>query len=626
MKHFWKHSAGRILGLTALYGLILGLSLFLAYQLRFDFAIPRHWSSRLWQDLAWLLPLQWALLYAFGQFRGILSYFRFPDLYRLFLALAIASGLAVILWYASGGSLAPPRSVILGNLLFSFTLLAGLRSLLRLRRERRRGGERPLRKALKRTLIIGAGDAGAQITADLLAHPSHGYLPVVLLDDDSRKVGRDLHGVPIQAPVEALPSTVEALEIEEIIIAVPSATPKQLQAWMELAKQSGYEPKTIPSLEQLADGTVTALQIRPIQIEDLLGRKPVQLDTGPIKAFLKDQTVLVTGAGGSIGSELCQQILQYQPTRLVLVEQSEGALFEICRELRADEHPERIAAYLGSVADSARMRAILEREHPTVLFHAAAHKHVPILESQPAEALKNNLRGTKVIADLASAYQVAHFILISTDKAVNPTSVMGASKRLAELYLQQKQLQADNQTRFSAVRFGNVLGSSGSVVPLFRKQIQSGGPVTVTDPDVTRYFMTLQEAVGLILQAATQGEGGEIFVLDMGEPIKIVDLARQMIELSGYRPEIDIEIQFTGLRPGEKAFEELRHGTENHATTRHPKIYCLTRKDVASTPVEAWLKEMETSLKNLPPDALKQRIQAIIPEYTPYLESQIKRR
>lgn len=616
MKPAFQNPTLRMFSLALLYSLFLSLSLYLAYNLRFDFQIPDQWASRFWQDLLWLVPLKLVLLFLFGQFRGILSYFRFPDLYRLFSALTLPALLAVLLWYGSGGAWAPPRSVILGDLLCSFVLLAGFRSLLRIGRERRPG----LRKPLKRTAIIGAGDAGAQMTADLLAHPWHGFIPVLLLDDDPQKQGRNLHGVPILGPTQKLREILPSREIEEIIIAAPSASPKTVAQWFEEAQALGFSPKTIPSLAQLTDGTVTASLIRPIQIEDLLGREPVALEIGPIRQFLKDQVILVTGAGGTIGTELCRQILAYDPARLILIDQAENALFTTQQQLQQQFPHKPFRCYLRDILNREQLEAIFQEEKPTILFHAAAHKHVPLLEDQPLEALRNNFLGTVLLANLAIKYGLAHFIFISTDKAINPTSVMGASKRLAELALQAKQQEVDSKPKFSAVRFGNVLGSSGSVVPLFREQIAHGGPVTVTDPEVTRYFMTEAEAVGLVLQAATQGAGGEIFVLDMGEPVKIVDLARQMIELSGYRPDIDIEIEFIGLRPGEKLFEELQHASEAHEDTQHPKIRRFLNHGTDAAAIRQFIEELENGLGAEPRSDLKGKIQTLVPEYKPFLD------
>jgi FlaA1/EpsC-like NDP-sugar epimerase len=366
---------------------------------------------------------------------------------------------------------------------------------------------------------------------------------------------------------------------------------------------------------------VQVSKIRPVQVEDLLGREQVDLKNPAVSDLLSGKVVLVTGAGGSIGAELCRQIAGYNPQRLLLVEQAEGSLFTIENELLERGYQHAIVPLVADITDVERMRSILTRYRPEIIFHAAAHKHVYMMERQAGEAVKNNTTGTRQLAELAAELGVAAFALISTDKAINPTSAMGVSKRLAEKHVQALQRRAGNKTVFSAVRFGNVLGSSGSVVPIFKQQIAVGGPVTVTHPDVTRYFMTIPEAVGLVLQATVLAQGGELFVLDMGKPVKIVDLARQLIELSGLRPDEDIEIKFTGLKPGEKLFEELQHGSELLKQTAHPRIQLLASE---SAPPVDWIRrcigEVEEPAGRLEPAELKRRIKALVPEYQPHLD------
>jgi FlaA1/EpsC-like NDP-sugar epimerase len=360
--------------------------------------------------------------------------------------------------------------------------------------------------------------------------------------------------------------------------------------------------------------------VRPVEIEDLLARDPVDLDTEDIRALIQEKVVMVTGAGGSIGSELSKQIFGNNPKRLILVERCEVQLYNIETEIRRSGLTNgNLLPLIGDVCDEARMREIFGRYRPQLVFHAAAHKHVPIMEHQPVEALKNNTFGTRQLAILADEFKVERFIFISTDKAINPTNAMGASKRLAEIFIQSYSHAKGGKTRFMAVRFGNVLGSSGSVVPLFRRQIAEGGPVTVTHPEVIRYFMTIPEAAGLVLQCATQAAGGEIFVLDMGKPIKILDLARRMIQLSGYEPEKDIEISFVGLRPGEKLFEELQHVGEKYSSTHHPRILRFTGKPYPLDDVEAFLASLKGKMLELDMDRLKTEIQTFVPEYTPYI-------
>lgn len=617
---FKSFSALRPLILLAVYSIILAVSLKLAYELRFDFNIPKAWNARFLENLAWIVPVKLVLLLIFGQFGGLLSYFRFPDLYRIFGALAAAALLLVSGWYILKWDDFPPRSVILADFLFSLIFIVGFRASLRIFRERFLVGNRGNGKKLRRTAIIGAGDVGTQIAADLLAHPKHGMRPVVFLDDDSSKLNRHVHNIPVRFKSNELSEARTKYGIENIIIAMPSAPAKAIAAIAKEAQRLGIHAEMVPSLSQLASGQVRASQIRPVQIEDLLGRDTVDLDSENIEALIQGKVIVVTGAGGSIGSELCRQIAARNPARLLMVEQNEFALFQVEQELLSKGYQSIIHSLIADILDDSRMQEIFERFQPQVIFHAAAHKHVYLMERQPAEALKNNTLGTKKIADLAVEFGIEKFILISTDKAINPTSVMGASKRLAELYLQLKQQGSGVQTQFCAVRFGNVLGSSGSVVPIFRKQILEGGPVRVTHPEVTRYFMTIPEAVGLVLQAATQGEGGEIFVLDMGEPIKIIDLARQMIELSGFRPEIDIEIEFIGLRPGEKLFEELKHNSEHHEQTRHPKIKRFINNSHERKPILDFISSLENGLTREHRSDIKRKINALVPEYKPFLD------
>jgi FlaA1/EpsC-like NDP-sugar epimerase len=387
-------------------------------------------------------------------------------------------------------------------------------------------------------------------------------------------------------------------------------------------RQARLPCKTIPSLDQLALGQVRVSQLRNIEVSDLLGRERVELETDSIRLALQNRVVLVTGAGGSIGSELCRQIATYNPRHLLLVDRSEPNVFQIEQELIGLEHGEQIIPLVADIMDRPRMEEIFSRYRPEVVFHAAAHKHVPMMEHQPGEAVKNNSLGTAQLADLALEFNVDRFILISTDKAINPTSVMGATKRLAEMYVQALFAAHPTQTKFMAVRFGNVLGSSGSVIPLFQKQIAEGGPVKVTHPEMTRYFMTIPEASMLVLQSAMQGTGGEIFVLDMGKPVRIVDLARQMIELSGLKPDEDIQIEFMGVRPGEKLFEEVTHKGENFAPTTHPKICRFISRPVRLDEIRGMFQELRGSLYQDDSNQIKRVLSQGVPDYTPCLTAE----
>jgi FlaA1/EpsC-like NDP-sugar epimerase len=463
--------------------------------------------------------------------------------------------------------------------------------------------------------ILGAGDAGALLAKELTLKPGYGLTPIAFFDDDKRKWNSRVHDIPVLGPPEELPDVMAKLDIQEAIIAMPSAPARRIGEIVNLLRQARLPCKTIPSLDQLALGQVRVSQLRNVEIQDLLGREKVELETENIRLALQDRIVLVTGAGGSIGSELCRQIATYHCKHLLLLDRSEPNLFQIEQELIQLEHGQMIIPLVGDIQDRARMEEIFARFRPEVVFHAAAHKHVPMMEHQPGEAIQNNSLGTALLADVALEFGVDRFILISTDKAINPSSVMGATKRLAEIYVQALYAAHPDQTKFMAVRFGNVLGSSGSVIPVFHRQIAEGGPVKVTHPDMTRYFMTIPEASMLVLQSAMQGTGGEIFVLDMGNPVKIVDLARQMIELSGLKPDEDIRIEFTGVRPGEKLFEEVTRKGENFAPTNHPKIFRFLSQPADLPQFRKTLQSLRDNLHQREADELKLMLKAALPDY-----------
>ena len=552
---------------------IVGLfgALWLAYQLRFDFKIPSGYLINSCWIFSSYVGIKLSLLLAFGQFGSLLSYFGFYDLGKLLAVCAISAAISLAVWLAAGVPYAPPRAVIVTDLLISFLFLCGFRLSLRLIREGYFDRNTKKNKE-KRVAIIGAGDVGAALARDLLMRRGRGMKPKAFFDDDRHKWGTTIHGVMVQGAPETLPDYLHRQSIDEVIIAMPSAAGRRMREIVGLLNQLRLRFEIVPSYEQLATGRVRVSQIRSVEIQDLLGREPINLQTDQIRELVTNKVVIVTGAGGSIGSELCRQIASFAPQQLLLIERSEFLLFQIEQELIGLGLASGIVPLVADIMDPERMEAIFHQFSPAIIFHAAAHKHVPMMEQQPAEAFRNNSLGTRHLAELSITHGVERFVMISTDKAINPTNVMGATKRLAELYLQALQTTCNGTTKFMAVRFGNVLGSSGSVIPTFKKQIADGGPVTITHPDITRYFMTVNEAVGLVLQSATMGERGEIFVLDMGRPMKIVDLARQLIELSGLEPDIDIEIKFTGLRPGEKLYEELNHNTENMTSTSHAKI------------------------------------------------------
>ena len=610
----------RTLVLAFIYAGIVSASLYLAYEVRFDFLVPEPYQEERLRIIWLVLGVKLIALVLAHQLGSMMTYFSLPDLLRLIWAMLGSSAFLLLPRLFSSVYLSPPRGVLLTDFMLCLGGLCLGRLGVRIYRERLIGAKRGsdgVRPQMQRLAIIGAGDAGASLAKEFLNSPSRGFRPVMFFDDDPDKQGKLLHGVPVIGRPELISQTKEAATLAKAVIAMPSAPAKRIREIVMLFTQFGLKVETLPSMEELTSGRVRASRIRPVEVQDLLGREPVNLDTASIRTHLEDRVVLVTGAGGSIGAELCRQIGALNPKRLLLIEQAEWALFTIEQELDEAGLGAIAVSLVGDVLDRERMEYIFSRYKPEVVFHAAAHKHVSMMERQPAEAIRNNVFGTRQLARIAATHGVNAFVLISTDKAINPTSVMGASKRLAEIQLMAIAGSSSHGTKFMAVRFGNVLGSSGSVVPIFKRQIANGGPVTVTHPDVVRYFMTIPEAVGLVLQSFVLGEGGEIFVLDMGQPVKILDMARQMIELSGFKPDEDIEIRFTGLKPGEKLFEELQYKTEHHARTLHPRIMRFTSNAMFS---ESGIQALERQLHKLDSNELKESLRRLVPEYTPYLD------
>ena len=613
----WRRRV-RTTALLLAYGGVLTACLALAYLLRFDFDLPDWVRLNLVVTCAFAIGVKLVCMVGFHQFDGLLTYFSTPDLKRLVGACACGSLVLGVVRLTSGLELAPPRGVILTDFLLCIVALSALR--LGLRHMRVLASDKP-RQAVRqprRVGIVGAGDTGATLAKELLEKPWLALLPVAFFDDH-RFTNSSVHGVPLVGRPDRIGEFKDRLRLEEIIIAMPTASVKRIRDVVAFAQQAALPCRTVPALDQLATGRVSVSSLRPVEIHDLLGRMPVVIQDDAVRKIIFGQTVMVTGAGGSIGSELCRQILAFHPAVLVLVERSEPQLFLIEQELGGAQNGEVVVPVVADVTHGARMREIFRRFRPHAVFHAAAHKHVPMMEAQPAEAIRNNVFGTAHLAELAIEHGVERFVLISTDKAVNPTSVMGATKRFAEIYLQSLTTRA-HRTKFMAVRFGNVLGSSGSVVPTFTRQIAAGGPVTVTHAEMTRFFMTIPEAVTLVLQSAALGKGGNVFVLDMGKPVKILDLALQMIALSGLRPHEDIEIVFTGLRPGEKLYEELSHSAENVTPTEHPKIMRLISAPQNYSYIRPFFEELmqAASDDSLEHDELKRYLVKTIPEYTPF--------
>ena len=465
---------------------------------------------------------------------------------------------------------------------------------------------------LNKVLVIGAGDAGAMLAREIERYHSGKRKIIGFIDDDRDKQGKTMFGIRVLGSRYDIEQVVADTDANEIIIAMPSVKGKEIKEIIDVCKNTNCKLTILPGVYEIIEGTVSVNQLRPVEVEDLLGRDPVKLDIKNVSAYITGKVVLITGAGGSIGSEICRQVAKMQPKKMLLLGKGENSIYEISQELSIEYPQIRKVPIIADVRDEERINGIMDYFHPHVVFHAAAHKHVPLMEYQPMEAVRNNVLGTKVVAEAASKNGVETFVMISTDKAVNPTSVMGCTKRVAEMFVQS--MNSISETRFAAVRFGNVLGSRGSVIPLFKKQIAKGGPVTVTHPDMKRYFMTIPEASQLVLQAGAMAEGGEVFVLDMGEPVKIYDLARDMITLSGMIPEVDIEIKFTGLRPGEKLFEELLSAEDGTEATQHKKIFTAMIKCVDKTKLDFQIRRL---LEQTTGDNVVEVLKETVPTYRP---------
>ena len=583
-----------------------------AFWLRFNLEVPPDFMRTGLHTLPWVVLVNALLFWRLGLYRGLWRYASLPDLQKIFAAVFVAALAAPALFLLAAPAPAVPRSVYLIAPLLLIGAMSGSRLLYRAWKEQRLLGV-VRHPGADPVVVLGAGASASALLRDLAG--SSQWRVVALLDDDARKHGGAIHDVKVAGALERAGEIAERMGVTQAIIAMPGATHASRRRALEICQAAGLRVMTVPAYADIVSGKVSVSQLREVELDDLLGRDPVQLDDARMSGFLKGRTVLVTGAGGSIGSELCRQIARFAPGRLVLVEHSEYALYSIAQEFR-DRHPDiPVAAVIGDAKNEARVGEIFAQHAPEVVFHAAAYKHVPLMEMDNAfQALANNGLATIVTARAAQAAGVKTYVLISTDKAVNPTNVMGATKRLAELLCQALQPRA--ATRFVMVRFGNVLGSTGSVIPRFREQIARGGPLTVTHPDIERYFMSIPEAAQLVLQAALMGRGGEIFVLDMGAPVKIAELARQMIRLSGFT-EQDIRIVFSGLRPGEKLFEEVLFEGEATLPTPHPKLRIARARptDNAGLPEEvlAWL----AASPGAAPEQVRARLKAWIPEYAP---------
>jgi FlaA1/EpsC-like NDP-sugar epimerase len=591
----------------------LAAALVFAYLLRFDADIPARYVLQLTQIALAVVLLKLVVFYLMGVYDKWWRYASAKEMVRLIEAVGVAT---VALLAATAYLVHPlrvPRSIPLIDTLLTFAFTAGWRFILRLALERR--VTREVRKG-EPVLIVGAGDAGEIIVRDLLKNPDSGYNPIGFLDDDPRKRNMSIHGIRVVGSTNDIDEVLDKYPVAKAIIAMPSAPrPRVRDVVFELEKH-GVDCETIPGVWELVSGQVAISQLRHVDVEDVLGRDVVDVDIETAASYIEGKTVMVTGAGGSIGSELSRQISAARPESLVLVDHAELALFSIEHELTHERHVPGIVPVLADIKNEDRMDAVFQRHKPAVVFHAAAYKHVPMMEANPEEAVKNNLVGTRVLAKLARRHGADRFVLVSTDKAVNPQTVMGASKAMAEKLIRAIAAEDSTTTKFIIVRFGNVLGSSGSVVPIFRRQIARGGPVTVTHPDMTRFFMTIPEAVSLVVQAGALGQGGEVFVLEMGEPMRILDLAYNMIRLSGLEPEKDIQVEFVGVRPGEKIAEELFNEGETTLQTAHPKI----RRAISDAqPPDLVLAEVDALSKladGADGDGIRATLKAALPNFT----------
>lgn len=601
---------GQALSLLA-HAALFALAYIGAFILRFDFALPAPYLDAALRFLPLVIVVKLVVFRIFGQYRGWWKYVGLSDVIDLAKSAALSTVCLGALIYSIFDASTLPRSVLVIDLFLTMALVGTVRLSPRLVR----AVLRPMsaRRDATRVVIVGADDTGEALLHQIQNDESLRYTVVGFLDDDPHKRGGSIHRVPVLGAPDLLPKVAEELDVAEAILAEPPQSGEAMRRMVELSRSARTRLRVVPALEDLLQGKVNVRQVREVKIEDLLRRSPRRLDRGLVGQFINGKSVLVTGAGGSIGSEICRQVARFAPRRLVLAERFENALFEIERELRQKFPRVEIVPAIADVTDRIRMETVFAANRPDAVFHAAAHKHVPLVELNPGEGVKNNIFGTRVCAELAHETGAAAFVLISTDKAVRPASVMGATKRTAELFVQAMATQS--RTKFLCVRFGNVLGSSGSVVPIFQEQIRQGGPVTVTHPEMQRFFMTIPEASQLVLQAGAMGAGGEVFVLDMGEPVKIVDLARDLIKLSGLRPDIDIPIVFTGMRPGEKLCEQLTLDEENATKTRHERIWIGRVASMDYEALEQHLAELRDLADRGTEETVVGKLEEIIAEY-----------
>ena len=597
--------------------LIITIGLFFALLIRFDGSIPEYYINVYFRSFAVFVAINEIIFYVFRLYKSLWQYASINELMQIFVSTLF--GTAASFLFGKILDMEFPDSVYFIFWLITFLFIGGIRFSYRaLRRIRRQGiiihKKESSKEArdIKRVMVIGAGEAGSMVIKEMRSHKELGYEPVIAVDDDKWKKNSRINGVLVAGGRNDIKALAEKYNIDEIIVAIPSAKKSELSEILKICSETKCKLKTLPGVYELINERVSIKHIREVSIEDILGRDEIKLDNEKIAGYLKDETVLVTGGGGSIGSELCRQIAKFGSKRLIIFDIYENNAFDLQNELLYTfKNKINLEVVIGSIRDKERLKQVFEKYRPGVVFHAAAHKHVPLMEANPGEAVKNNVFGTLNTALFADKYKAKKFVLISTDKAVNPANIMGATKRIAEMIIQA--LDKQSGTVFTAVRFGNVLGSNGSVIPIFKMQIARGGPVTVTHPDIERYFMTIPEAAQLVIQAGAMSQGGEIFVLDMGKPVKIVELAKDLIRLSGFRPGIDIKIEFTGLRPGEKLYEELMLKEEKVDKTTHEKIFVCKSQSLSYNELIPWIKALEKSLNN--ETALKEYIGKIVTNY-----------
>lgn len=594
--------------------IVINISYLLALYIRFDGVIGDQFTSyfnKYLQFALYITLIKVLIFYYFKLYKSIWKYASIHELVNILVAIVVSNTAVLSFLFIRQSNL--PRSIYAITALIDMVLIGGIR--FSFRTFNLLGEMGHLNNSnQKRILIIGGGDAGDMVIREYKNHSQLNSRPIAIIDDNVSKHGQLINGVGVVGGRSEIPTMVKKLDIDEILIAIPSASKAEISSLVEICKETKAKLKILPGMYELIDGQVSINKIRDVDIEDLLGRDEIKVDLNEISGYIKDKVVMVTGGGGSIGSELCRQIAMYNPKKLIILDIYENTAYDIENELIRSFKDLNLKTYIGSIRDRNRVFELINREKPKVIFHAAAHKHVPLMEDSPKEAIKNNVFGTLNLAQAADKFSVERFVMISTDKAVNPTNIMGASKRICEMIIQS--IDSISKTEFVAVRFGNVLGSNGSVIPLFKKQIADGGPVTVTHKDIIRYFMTIPEAVQLVIQAGAMAQGGEIFVLDMGKPVRIMDLAKDLIRLSGFDPEVDMPIKITGLRPGEKLFEELLLDEEGISSTKHDKIFI--GKPIFSDYkfLSKTLEELNNVISNSTEEEFVEYIKTIVPNYT----------